>query len=102
MKVLQGEVLIGIDWGSTNFRAFRFNDAGEVIEKRTSPEGILRVQNGSFDKVLRTNVGDWIGAGETRILLCGMIGSRQGWVEVKYVSCPAGIAQLAAAVMKAP
>jgi 2-dehydro-3-deoxygalactonokinase len=94
--------LIGIDWGSTNLRAFRFNDAGEVIERRTSPEGVLRVQNKSFDKVLREKVGDWLETGETRILLCGMVGSRQGWIEVKYVSCPAGITELANAVMEAP
>jgi 2-dehydro-3-deoxygalactonokinase len=94
--------LIGIDWGSTNFRAFRFDDAGEVIERRFSPEGILRVRNRSFDEILREKVGDWLEAGETRILLCGMIGSRQGWIEAKYVSCPVGIADLAAAVIEVP
>lgn len=31
-----------------------------------------------------------------------MIGSRQGWVETKYVSCPVGIADLAAAVAQVP
>ena len=99
---VRGLGLIGIDWGSTNLRAFRFNDAGEVVERRSSPEGALRVQNRSFDKVLREKVGDWLEAGETRILLCGMVGSRQGWIEVKYVSCPAGIADLAAAAMEVP
>ena len=73
-----------------------------LSEKRSSPKGVLRVQNRFFDEVLREEVGDWLGAEETRILLCGMIGSRQGWVEVKYVSCPAGIADLATAVRAVP
>ena len=96
------KVLIGIDWGSTNLRVFRFDDTGKVIASRSSPEGVLRVQDRSFDEVLRENIGDWLEAGETRILLCGMIGSRQGWIEVKYVSCPVGITDLATAVMQVP
>jgi 2-dehydro-3-deoxygalactonokinase len=94
--------LIGIDWGSTNFRAFRFNDTGEVTDRRFSAEGVLRVQDRSFGNILSEQVGDWVAAGETRILLCGMIGSRQGWVEARYVSCPVGIADLAAAVIEVP
>lgn len=94
--------MIGIDWGTTNLRAFSFNDAGEVIERRTSRDGVLRVQNRSFDKVLRERVGDWLEAGETRILLCGMVGSRQGWVEVGYISCPAGMTEISTAVTEVP
>lgn len=94
--------MIGVDWGSTNFRAFRFNAGGEVIERRFSPEGVLHLQNRSFAEVLRDKVGDWLEAGETRILLCGMVGSRQGWAEVKYVSGPVGIEDLAAGVMRVP
>lgn len=94
--------MIGIDWGSTNFRAFRFNGAGEVIETRCAPEGVLRVQDRLFADILRDKIGDWLDAGETRILLSGMIGSRQGWAEAKYVACPAGIADLAASVVRVP
>lgn len=94
--------MIGIDWGTTNFRAFRFSNLGEVVERRFSPQGVLRVENRSFDEILREKVGDWLEAGETHILLCGMIGSRQGWIETKYVPCPAGIAELATAVVEVP
>ena len=41
-------------------------------------------------------------AGEKRILLCGIVGSRQGWAEAKYLSCPVGIADLAASVVELP
>jgi 2-dehydro-3-deoxygalactonokinase len=100
--IIGGKGLIGIDWGSTNFRAFRFNDAGEVFDRRFSPEGVISVHTRLFGDVLREKVSDWLEAGETRILLCGMIGSRQGWVEAKYVSCPVGIADLATAVIEVP
>jgi 2-dehydro-3-deoxygalactonokinase len=94
--------LIVIDWGTSNFRAFRLDEAGEIIERRFSPGGILHVQDGRFEEMLLAHVGDWLKSGETRILLCGMVGSRQGWREAKYVSCPVGIADLANAVVKVP
>jgi len=94
--------LIAIDWGTSNFRAFRLDEAGEIIERRFFPGGILLVQDGRFEEMLLAQVGDWLKSGETRILLCGMVGSRQGWREAKYVSCPVGIADLANAVIKVP
>ncbi len=88
--------------GAAQISALRFNDAGEVFDRRSFPDGVFSIQNRLFGDVLRDKVGDWLEAGETRILLCGMIGSRQGWVEAKYISCPVGIADLAAAVVKVP
>ncbi len=92
--------MIGIDWGTSNFRAFRFNKAGAVIDKRSYPGGILQVKESRFEEMLRAQIGDWLQAGETRILLSGMIGSRQGWAEAAYVSCPVKIADLADAALK--
>jgi 2-dehydro-3-deoxygalactonokinase len=94
--------LIGIDWGTSNFRAFRFDEAGVVIDKRSYPGGILQVQEGRFEEMLRAQVGDWLGAGETRLLLSGMIGSRQGWMETSYVSCPVTVVDLANAALRLP
>jgi 2-dehydro-3-deoxygalactonokinase len=94
--------LIAIDWGTSNFRAFRLNDLGEIVERRLFPSGVLRVEEGRFAETLFAQVGDWITAGESRILLCGMVGSRQGWAEAKYLSCPVGIDDLASAVIRLP
>ena len=95
-----GQDLIAIDWGTSNFRAFRLDESGKIIERRSSTEGILRVQEGRFAETLRAQVGDWLTEGENRVLLCGMVGSRQGWVEAKYLSCPVGLADLADSLVK--
>jgi 2-dehydro-3-deoxygalactonokinase len=92
--------LIGVDWGTSNFRAFRFDRNGEVIGGRSCPTGILKVQEGKFAEALREQIGDWIADGETRVLLCGMVGSRQGWAEANYLRCPVKIDDLAKAVVK--
>jgi 2-dehydro-3-deoxygalactonokinase len=91
-----------VDWGSSNFRAFRMTASGEIIERRSSPVGILSVQDGQFAEALLAQIGDWVAAGENRILLCGMVGSRQGWVETEYLPCPVGLADLANSVIKVP
>ena len=36
------------------------------------------------------------------MLLSGMVGSRQGWVEAPYLPCPAGAAEIAAALVDVP
>jgi 2-dehydro-3-deoxygalactonokinase len=94
--------LIAVDWGTSNFRAFRVSAEGTVFDRCSSPQGILRVGEGNFEEALRAEVGVWLAAGEKHILLCGMIGSRQGWVEAEYLPCPVGIAELADAVVPIP
>jgi 2-dehydro-3-deoxygalactonokinase len=93
--------MIGIDWGTSSLRAYRLAGGG-VIERRESASGITGVSDGAFAAVLRETVGDWLLAGETDVLMAGMIGSRQGWVEAPYLECPAGLDALAAALTAVP
>jgi 2-dehydro-3-deoxygalactonokinase len=78
------------------------NPAGLVIESRSYPAGILNVKDGRFAEMLQEKVGDWIAGGEGRVLLSGMVGSRQGWVETNYLRCPVSLNNLAAAVISIP
>jgi 2-dehydro-3-deoxygalactonokinase len=94
--------VIGVDWGTTNFRAFRINGEGTVTERHSSPQGILHVDKGNFSETLRAEIKNWLAEGEQQVLLCGMIGSRQGWVEAKYLPCPVGIEELADSVIQVP
>ena len=94
--------MIGIDWGTSSFRAFRLADGGAVLERRSAPRGIMSVTDGKFAEVVHEFAGDWLKAGESRILLSGMIGSRQGWRESQALQCPAGIEDLARALTPVP
>jgi len=91
--------MIGIDWGTTSFRAYRLDARGAVQDRSERDGGILTVPQGGFPDVLRAAIGPWLAAGERRVLLCGMVGSRQGWQEAPYLACPAGPAEIAAAVV---
>jgi len=93
--------MIGVDWGTSSFRAYRLRD-GAVIGRIETAGGILGMPQGGFAAALRQAIAPWLAAGETEILLCGMVGSRQGWVEAPYLPCPAGPAEIAAAAIPIP
>jgi 2-dehydro-3-deoxygalactonokinase len=94
--------MIGVDWGTTAFRAFRITRDGTIRDRRAGPRGILNVPNNRFAETLREEVGPWLAAGEDHVLLSGMIGSRQGWKEAPYLPCPAGAAEIAATLTDIP
>ncbi len=95
--------LIGLDWGTTNARAMRFDAAGKVVELREKPLGIMQVQGGDFAGAFASLVGDWRAAApRAHVLMCGMIGSRQGWREAPYAALPADGAALARGFLAIP
>jgi len=101
--MIRRAALIGIDWGTTSFRAYRIDAGGGVIETREAPAGILSVRDGNFEGVLTREIGAWLGAGpDLPVIASGMITSRQGWLEVPYCPCPAGDAAIAGALMRHP
>jgi 2-dehydro-3-deoxygalactonokinase len=81
--------MIAVDWGTSSFRAYRLGKDGSVLEKHAAPLGILHVEPGKFGEALMSEIGGWLQADEAPILMSGMIGSRQGWVEAPYCECPA-------------
>ncbi|MSP88847.1 MAG: 2-dehydro-3-deoxygalactonokinase [Alphaproteobacteria bacterium] len=88
--------LIAVDWGTSSFRAYRLDGAGATIEQRGAPLGILKVEGGDFAGAFKAQIGDWLAVTAAPVLMAGMIGSRQGWSEAPYASCPAGPTDLAA------
>ena len=87
--------LIGVDWGTSSLRGARLDARGKVLEERGAPLGILNVPDGDFAATFAAQFGDWMKPPGTLCLISGMAGSRQGWAEAPYVSCPAGPAELA-------
>jgi 2-dehydro-3-deoxygalactonokinase len=84
---------IGVDWGTTNMRAWRFAADGTIVDARRAETGIGAIAGGDFAGVLESVVGPWLGD-DARIILGGMIGSRNGWREIPYLDCPASLEAL--------
>lgn len=99
MVTATATALIGLDWGTTSFRAYRIGEGGAILEKRETLDGILQAIGGDFSAVVGIQIGDWLGEeAAAPILASGMIGSKQGWLEVAYVDCPAGLGDVAAGI----
>jgi 2-dehydro-3-deoxygalactonokinase len=88
--------MIAVDWGSSKLRAYRLDRDGEILEQRSINRGVLSC-SGHFEAELAWQIEGW---DDTLLLLCGMIGSRGGWLEVPYVECPGGEREIAAGIMK--
>ena len=87
--------LIAIDWGTTNRRVYLLDAAGQVCRSERNGMGLLAVPAGGFAEevaAIRARFGDW------PVILAGMVGSARGWINVPYLDCPAGIADLGAAL----
>jgi 2-dehydro-3-deoxygalactonokinase len=94
--------MIAIDWGTTHLRAYRLNEAGAIVARKSQPRGIMALSGDDFAAALDEVIRDWRDAADREVIMSGMIGSRQGWVEVPYVPCPAALPDLADAVRAAP
>jgi 2-dehydro-3-deoxygalactonokinase len=91
---------LGVDWGTSSFRAYRLDAAGAVLETRRADAGIRAIEDGDFDGAFEQLVGDWLDASPAvPVVMSGMIGSRQGWLEAPYLACPAAVADLGDALM---
>lgn len=77
---------IAVDWGTTRLRASAM--AGRrVIEARSSEAGMGGLEQAGFEPALLALVDDWLGD-RVPVVACGMVGSRQGWVEAAYLPAP--------------
>jgi 2-dehydro-3-deoxygalactonokinase len=79
--------LIAIDWGTTAARAYRLDARGAIVGERAAALGVQKVEQGRFSEALARllNDGD---PDDAPMIACGMIGSRQGWIEAPYLDCP--------------
>lgn len=87
--------MIAVDWGTSSFRAYRLDASGTVLEQRSAAAGLLACQ-GQFEPMLAQQLAGW---SDELIVMAGMIGSRNGWREVPYVACPAGLDEIAAGML---
>ena len=78
---------IALDWGTSNLRAWAMSADGDVLAEASSDRGMGKLGREDFEPALLDLVGGWMDA-ETTLVACGMVGSRQGWVEAPYRRVP--------------
>ncbi|PFG62205.1 2-dehydro-3-deoxygalactonokinase [Thioclava sp. ES.031] len=75
---------IAADWGTTHLRVWAMRGR-EVLDRRSSEQGMGKLTPAEFGPVLEEAVAGW---GAAPVVTCGMVGSRQGWAEAPYAPVP--------------
>ena len=98
---MQDIALLAIDCGTSSTRVYAMDRQGLIRGARSAPLGVQRVAAGEFAGALKTLCGEGFPEG-VPLIACGMIGSRQGWIEAPYRPCPADFDAIAAALTPVP
>lgn len=80
-----------VDWGTSSFRLWLIDRAGEVIAGSRGDEGMVRARETGFPVVLERHLTEAGAPGDLPVIVCGMAGARQGWREAAYLDTPAGL-----------
>jgi 2-dehydro-3-deoxygalactonokinase len=89
--------IVGVNWGSSNFRAWRIAGDGSVLDEIVLPKGVAGLSREGMAEAMADLAARWPGHGP--IYAAGMIGSNIGWAEAPYAIAPAGMADLAHAAI---
>jgi len=92
--------MIAVNWGTSNFRAYKLDAQGHVEAEKSSGRGAVSVPTGGFQDALMAEVLDWMDMSDNRLLMCGMVGARSGWKEAPYQQVPATFDQVVQGVIK--
>lgn len=83
--------IAAVDWGTTRLRIWLLDAAGAVLAERRGDDGLMTAQVVGFAEILEGYLAAMAAPKNLPVIVCGMAGSRQGWIEAPYVDTPAPI-----------
>ncbi|MGY3589272.1 2-dehydro-3-deoxygalactonokinase [Bradyrhizobium sp. USDA 4341] len=91
---MSGPSYVAVDWGTSSFRLWLMSAGGELFGERRSDEGMTAAARAGFASVLQSHLDALGAAANLPVVICGMAGARQGWVEAGYVDIPAHLSDI--------
>jgi len=89
---------VAVDWGTSNLRAWGIGADGAQTFAVSSDKGMGKLSQPEFPGVLDAVIGEKV-RGATDVVICGMAGARQGWMEAPYLNTPADLTALLASAV---
>ena len=93
---------VAVDWGTTSFRLWLLSKDGTVLGERRSSEGMTTAMNSGFENVLNSHLSALNAPSDIPVIICGMAGARQGWVEAGYVATPCDLSSVLSGATPVP
>ena len=87
---------VAVDWGTSNVRAWGIAGDSSHTFAVSADKGMGRITKADYPAVLDELIGSQTdGGAHLDVVICGMAGARQGWIEAPYLDTPADLNQLA-------
>ncbi|MBR0871262.1 2-dehydro-3-deoxygalactonokinase [Bradyrhizobium tropiciagri] len=91
---MRGPAYVAVDWGTSSFRLWAMDASGDVLGERRSDQGMTAAARAGFASVLQSHLDALGVAAAVPVVICGMAGARQGWVEAGYIDTPAHLSDV--------
>ncbi|MER9139852.1 2-dehydro-3-deoxygalactonokinase [Mesorhizobium sp. M0830] len=91
-----------VDWGTTRMRVWLIDGQGKVLAERRGDDGLITAQQKGFSTILEGHLAAMGASEPLPVIICGMAGSRQGWLEASYVTVPAPLDAILAGAASVP
>ena len=91
-----------VDWGTTSFRLWMIGRDGAVLGESRSREGMTTARETGFAEALDRHLAQVEAPGDVPVIMCGMVGAKQGWVEAGYIDVPARLSDIAGKAVRIP
>ena len=91
---------VAVDWGTSNVRAWGIAADQSQTFSAQADKGMGRISRTDYPAVLTELIGGRFPDGE--IVVCGMAGARQGWIEAPYLETPADLHSLSLSAVTPP
>ena len=79
---------VAVDWGTSSFRAWLMAANGTPLAETRSSDGMLHCLAAGFENVLHRHLARLGAPAGLPVVICGMAGARQGWMEAPYLRTP--------------
>ena len=99
---MSSAAVAAVDWGTSSFRLWLLDAAGVILAERRSSEGMLTAGAEGFAVILEKHLAAAGAPAGLPVIVCGMAGARQGWIEAPYVTLPAGLDGILAGAVPVP
>jgi len=93
---------IAVDWGTSNLRAWGIGYDGAVTFVSTSDKGMGRLTPDGYPAALSEVLAGHYEGASGDVLISGMAGARQGWMEAPYLDAPADLRGLVEGAISPP
>ncbi len=93
---------VAVDWGTSSFRLWLIGADGNILGERRSAEGMTTAASLGFASVLQAHLDSLSVPSDVPVIICGMAGARQGWVEAGYIDTPTSLAAILTGAVSVP